>query len=71
MSAALDFAPYDVAETEEEYCDLPPRLMALRVKIHDSSYLDNAINRIASVISRNMVDNPDELHLNSKEGLYF
>ena len=48
MSAALDYAPYDVVEAEYEYDDLPPR----------------------SVISRNMVDNPDELHLNSKEGLY-
>ncbi len=70
MSAALDYAAYDVAEAEFEYNDLPPRLMALREKIHDSSYLDNAINRIASVISRNMVDNPDELHLNAREGLY-
>ena len=70
MSAALDYAPYDVAEAEYEYDDLPPRLMALREKIHDSSYLDNAINRIACVISRNMVDNPEELHLNSREGLY-
>ena len=70
MSAALDYAPYDVVEAEYEYDDLPPRLLALRAKIHDSSYLDNAINRIASVISRNIVDNPDELHLNSKEGLY-
>ncbi|MEE3412018.1 MAG: hypothetical protein VZQ47_12625 [Treponema sp.] len=69
MSAALDFAAYDVAEAEFEYEDLPPRLLALREKIRDSSYLDNAINRIASVISRNMVDNPDELHLNAKEGL--
>lgn len=70
MSAALDFAAYDIAEAECEYEDLPPRLLALREKIHDSSYLDNAISRIASVISRNMVDNPDELHLNAKEGLY-
>ena len=69
MRAALDFAAYDVAEAEFEYEDLPPRLLALREKIRDSSYLDNAINRIASVISRNMVDNPDELHLNAKEGL--
>ena len=70
MSAALDFAAYDVAEAECEYDDLPPRLMALREKIHDSAYLDNAINIIATVISRNMVDNPDEWHLNAKEGLY-
>ena len=72
MSAALDFAAYDVAEAESEYEyeDLPPRLLALREKIRDSAYLENAINRIASVISRNMVDNPDELHLNAKEGLY-
>ncbi|MBP5447659.1 MAG: hypothetical protein J6X95_06165 [Treponema sp.] len=71
MSAALDFAAYDVAEAESEYEyeDLPPRLLALREKIRDSAYLENAINRIASVISRNMVDNPDELHLNAKEGL--
>ena len=71
MSAALDFAAYDGAEAESEYEyeDLPPRLLALREKIRDSAYLENAINRIASVISRNMVDNPDELHLNAKEGL--
>ena len=30
MSAALDFAAYEVDEAECEYEDLPPRLMALR-----------------------------------------
>lgn len=71
MSTALDIAPYEVDEIYDDYEELSPRLMALRLKIHDSNYLNNAINRIASVLSRNMVDNPEELHLNSGEGLYW
>lgn len=76
MSTALDIAPYEIDQADYGYGevyqdDIPPRLMALRLKIHDSSYLNNAIGRIASVISRNIVDNPEELHLNSGEGLYW
>ncbi len=36
------------------------RLMELRVKIHDENYVNNAIQRIAQVISRRLVETPDE-----------
>lgn len=45
---------------------LSPRLMELRKKIHEQDYLDNAILRIAQVISRKLIENPDELHLGEK-----
>ena len=47
-----------VLEREES---LSPRLLALREKIHDEDYLNNAIFRIAQVISRKLVEDPDEL----------
>ena len=47
-----------VLEREEE---LSPRLLELREKIHDKDYLNNAIFRIAQVISRKLVADPDEL----------
>lgn len=40
---------------------LSPRLEELRVKIHDEEYLNNAIQRIAQVISKKLVEDPDEL----------
>ncbi len=39
---------------------LPARLLELRVKIHDENYVNNAIQRIAQVISRKLVEDPDE-----------
>ncbi|MBQ1628944.1 MAG: hypothetical protein II098_07280 [Treponema sp.] len=45
---------------EREEC-LSPRLLELREKIHDEDYLNNAIFRIAQVISRKLVEDPDEL----------
>ena len=36
------------------------RLMELRVKIHDEDYVNNAIQRIAQVISRKLVEDPEE-----------
>ncbi len=47
-----------VLEREES---LSPRLLELREKIHDEDYLNNAIFRIAQVISRKLVEDPDEL----------
>ena len=47
-----------VLEREES---LYPRLLELREKIHDEDYLNNAIFRIAQVISRKLVEDPDEL----------
>ncbi len=40
---------------------VPPRLLELRRKIHDESYIDSAVLRIAQVISRRLVENPEEL----------
>ena len=37
------------------------RLLDLRVKIQQQDYLDNAILRIAQVISKKIVENPEEL----------
>ena len=41
--------------------DLPPRILELRKKIQNQEYLDNAIQRIAQVISNHLIDDPDEL----------
>ena len=43
--------------------DLPPRILELRKKIHSKEYLDNAIQRIAQVISNHLIENPEELKL--------
>lgn len=40
---------------------LSARLMELRMKIHDEEYVNNAIQRIAQVISRKLVEDPEEL----------
>ena len=42
---------------------LSPRLLELRKKIYTQEYLDNSIQRIAMVISRKLVENPEELKL--------
>lgn len=39
---------------------LDPRLLELRQKIHDQDYVNSAIQRIAQVISRKLVERPDE-----------
>ena len=41
--------------------EISPRLLELREKIQDKEYLDNAIQRIAQVISRKLVEDPEEL----------
>lgn len=40
---------------------LSPRILELREKIHNEEYLNNAIQRIAQVISKKLVENPEEL----------
>ncbi len=45
----------------EKESELSPRLLELRQKIHDEEYLNNAIQRIAQVISRKLVEDPEEL----------
>ena len=44
-----------------ETVDLSPRILELRKKIQNQEYLDNAIQRIAQVISNHLIDDPDEL----------
>lgn len=48
-------------KTEEKV--LSPKILELRKKIHSEEYLDNAIQRIAQVISKKLVENPEELKL--------
>lgn len=52
---------------KEEKNELSPRILELRKKIHDEEYLDNAVQRIAYVISRKLVENPEELTLREAE----
>jgi len=40
---------------------LSPRVLELRTKIHDEEYVNVAIQRIAMVISRELVRPPEEL----------
>jgi hypothetical protein len=49
-----------VLEKRDEI-DLPPRILELRKKIQSQEYLDNAIQRIAQVISNHLIDDPEEL----------
>lgn len=49
-----------VLERQDEI-NLSPRILELRKKIRSQEYLDNAIQRIAQVISNHLIDDPDEL----------
>ena len=42
---------------------LSPRILELQKKIYDQEYLDNAIQRIAQVISGKLIETSDELYL--------
>ncbi|MBQ5471495.1 MAG: hypothetical protein IIT58_05765 [Treponema sp.] len=48
-----------VLERSEDCLD--SRVLELRQKIHDEDYINSAIQRIAQVISRKLVERPDEL----------
>lgn len=39
---------------------LSPRVLELRKKIHDSEYIDFAVQRIAQVLSRKLVEDDDQ-----------
>lgn len=47
----------------EKTCDveISPRLLELREKIQNQEYVNNAIARIAQVISNHLIENPSEL----------
>ena len=42
---------------------LSPRILKIKKKIYDQEYLDNAIQRIAQVISGKLIETSDELYL--------
>ena len=39
---------------------ISPRFLELRVKIHDANYMDTAIQRIAQVISKRIIEAPED-----------
>ncbi len=41
--------------------ELSPKVLELRLKIHDENYINNAIQRIAVVLSRRIVEKPQNL----------
>ena len=41
--------------------NLPPRLLEIRQKIQSQEYVDNAIQRIAQVISNHLIEDSGEL----------
>ncbi len=49
-----------VLEKEQDY-ELSPRLLELREKIKSQEYLENAILRIATVISGRLLEDNEEL----------
>jgi hypothetical protein len=64
MIAIETITPYiDVIFDEEPVEILSPKVIELRSKIHDEDYMNNAIQRIAQVISKKLVENPEELKL--------
>lgn len=48
---------------KQDQCELSPRILELREKIQDKSYLDSAIQRIAQVVSRRLVEEPDSVFM--------
>ena len=41
--------------------EFSPRVLELRKKIHDASYIDYAVQRIAQVLSRTLVEDGERL----------
>jgi hypothetical protein len=63
-SSTLDTGNVEVLVIDKpESATISPRLLELRKKIYDEEYLDNAIQRIAQVISGKLVENSEELVL--------
>ena len=63
ISGGISTATTTMVLEKTEERSLSPRLLELRKKIYTQEYLDNAIQRIAMVISRKLVENPEELRL--------
>ena len=63
-SSTLDTGNVEVLVIDKpESATISPRLLELRKKIYDEEYLDNAIQRIAQVISGKLLENSEELVL--------
>ena len=63
-SSTLDTGYVEVLVIDKpESATISLRLLELRKKIYDEEYLDNAIQRIAQVISGKLVENSEELVL--------
>lgn len=45
-----------ILSSDKKAFSISPRLLELRKKIHDEEYLNNAVQRIALVMSRNLVE---------------
>ncbi|MBO4532936.1 MAG: hypothetical protein J5726_04475 [Treponema sp.] len=63
ISGGISTATTTMVLEKTDESRLSPRLLELRKKIYTQEYLDNAIQRIAMVISRKLVENPEELRL--------
>lgn len=61
MVAVEIVAPCTEIAKEEPVEILSPKVLELRNKIHDQDYMNNAIQRIAQVISKKLVEKPEEL----------
>ena len=48
--------------------NISPKILELKKKIKDSSYVDNAVQRIAQVLSRKIVEDNGNRFLGSKNG---
>lgn len=55
----------DIALAENPVEILSPKVIELRSKIHDADYINNAIARIAQVVSKKLVENLEEIELTS------
>ncbi|WP_288585688.1 hypothetical protein [uncultured Treponema sp.] len=44
------------------------RVLELRLKIHDSEYVDSAVQRIAQVLSRKLVEDSEPVYDGRKHG---
>ena len=63
ISESIKHTSQTLVLDRNEETQLSPRLLELRKKIQSEEYLDNAIQRIAQIISRKLVEDPEELSL--------
>ncbi len=47
---------------------ISPKILELRQKIHDLEYVDSAVQRIAQVLSRRIVEDSEQIYTGRKNG---